>query len=82
MRLVANISHPRVKIAIMSYNDKWIIEIEGGQYKQTYKIGHDSVNGVEDVKKLITEELLDGTMERFGGMHKDFGDAFKKLNSE
>lgn len=81
MRLVANIPHPRVKISIMSYNDKWIIEIEGGQYRQTYKIGHDSVNGLEDVKKLITDQLLEGTFERFNGMHTDFAEAFKKLNS-
>ena len=79
MRLVANIPHPKVKISIMSYMDKWLIEIEGGQYKQTYKISHESVPSVEDVKKLITPELLEGTMSRFNGMHTDFGIAYNGL---
>lgn len=65
MRLVETIPHPHCRISIMSYNDKWIIEIEAAQYKQTYKIGHDSVNGLEDVRKLISTDLLAQTLERF-----------------
>jgi hypothetical protein len=65
----------------MSYNDKWIIEIEAAQYKQTYKIGHDSVSGLEDVRKLISTSLIGGTLERFRGMHGDFAQAFRQLQN-
>jgi hypothetical protein len=64
----------------MSYNDKWIIEIEAAQYKQTYKIGHDSVSGLDEVKKLISSQLLQGTLQRFSGMHADFAQAFAQLS--
>lgn len=80
MRLVANIPHPKVRIAILSYMDKWLIEIEGGAYKQTYKISHESVPGLEEVKMLITDELLQHTMSRFNEMHADFSNAFQRIN--
>lgn len=79
MRLVANIPHPRVRIAIMSYMDKWLIEVEGGAYKQTYKISHEHIPSVEDVKKLVTEELIENTISRFNGMHVDFGKSFEQI---
>jgi len=66
----------------MSYNDKWIIEIEAGQYKQTFKIGHDSVNGLEEVKQLVTRELMQGSLQRFSSMHADFAEAFKHLQQK
>jgi hypothetical protein len=77
MRLVANIPHPKLKISILSFMDKWIIEIEGGAYKQAFKISHDAIPSEEEVKKLLTEELLQGCMDRFNGMHTDFGRAFQ-----
>lgn len=56
--------------------------MEGGQYKQTYKVSQDSVSGLEDVKALCTEELVNGTLARFEGMHGDFGNAFKKVSNK
>lgn len=81
MRLVEVIPHAQCRISIMSYNDKWIIEIEAAQYKQTYKIGHDNVSGLEDVRKLITPGLIGGTLERFRSMHGDFAHSFQQLQN-
>lgn len=66
----------------MSYMDKWIIELEGGAYKQTYKISQEAVPGLDDVKSLITSELIEGTMDRFNAMHKDFGRSFELLKNK
>jgi len=79
LRIAGTIPHPQCKISILSWNEKWIIEIEGGSYKQTYKISHESVSGLEDVKKLVTEELLHRTIERFREMHSDFAKAFESI---
>lgn len=81
MRLVANIPHPKLKIAVMAYMDKWLIEIEGGAYKQIFKISQENTS-LDDVKKLITPALLNGCMERFNGMHIDFKNAYELLKSE
>ncbi len=68
-----------MKISIFSWNEKYIIEIEAGQYKQTYKISQDSVAGLDDVKALCSENLINQTMERFRAMHHDFSEAFQNI---
>ncbi len=80
MRIVAQVPHPKLKISIFQYNEKYIIEMEAGQYKQTYKISVDSVDGQEAVKALCTPELIDNTLQRFNGMHTDFATAFKTIS--
>jgi hypothetical protein len=78
MRIIATIPHPQLKISIFLYNEKYIIELEAGQYKQTFKISADSVDGLEGVKKLITHELLDNCLNRFAAMHADFKKSFEQ----
>jgi hypothetical protein len=68
-----------MRISIMQWNEKYIIEMEAGQYKQTYKISQDSVSGLEEVKALCSQDLMDNTMARFSNMHNDFSTAFKSL---
>lgn len=82
MRLADTIPHPHCRISILSWNEKWIIEIEAGQYKQSYKIAQDSVAGLDAVKKLVTPRLLSATLDRFRSMHEDFAQAFAGLNSQ
>ena len=68
-----------MRVSIMQWNEKYIIEMEAGQYKQTYKISVDSVSGLDEVKALCTPELLESTMTRFSGMNSDFSTSYKSL---
>lgn len=72
MRLIEQITHPACRIAIMSYNDKWIIEFEAGPYKQTYKVKHEDVTGLDEVKSYLTPSFIDTVLDRFRAMHGDF----------
>jgi hypothetical protein len=81
MRIVAQVPHPQMKISIFSWNEKYIIEMEAGQYKQTYKISHDSVSGVDAVKALCDDALVQGTLQRFSLMHADFHNAYQKISN-
>ena len=56
--------------------------MEAGQYKQTYKISQDSVNGLEGVKALCSEEMIEGTLQRFALMHADFAKAFQNISNQ
>lgn len=78
MRVVAEIPHPKYKIQIFSYNAKYMVKIELGQFEQTFKIAESDVNGLEDVKKMITDQLLKNSIDRFLTMRSDWGDAFKQ----
>jgi hypothetical protein len=78
MRVVADIPHPRYKIQIFSYNGKFMVKIELGQFEQVFKIAESDVNGIEDVKRMVTEELLRNSLDRFLTMRTDWEDAFKQ----
>lgn len=77
MRVVADIPHPRYKIQIFSYNAKYLVKIELGQFEQVFKINEADVLGLEDVKRMVTDELLKNSLERFLSMRTDWEQAFK-----
>lgn len=81
MRLVKDIPHQQYKIQIFQYNGKYILKIELGQFEQTFKIGDTDVFGLEDVEKMVTEELLINTLHRFVQMRSDWEQAFKHKNT-
>lgn len=81
MRLVTEIPHARYKIQIFHYNSKYIVKIELGQFEQSYKIGESDVSGLDDVIKMVNENLLKNCLERFVAMRSDWGESFKELNN-
>jgi hypothetical protein len=68
MRVVADIPHARYKIQIFSYNAKYLVKIELGQFEQVFKINEADVLGLEDVKRMVTDELLKNSLDRFLSM--------------
>lgn len=80
MRLVKDIPHEKYKIQIFQYNGKYIVKIELGQFEQTFKVGETDVFGIEDVERMITQELLINTLHRFLQMRSDWEKAFKLKN--
>lgn len=83
MRVVADIPHARYKIQIFSYNAKYLVKIELGQFEQVFKINEADVLGLEDVKRMVTDELLKNSLNRFLSMRTDWEQAFKlKDNNE
>ncbi len=78
MRVVADIPHPRYKIQVFLYNAKYMVKIELGQFEQVYKISEADVNGLEDVKRMVTEDLLKNALDRFLTMRTDWESAFKQ----
>jgi hypothetical protein len=83
MRVVADIPHARYKIQIFSYNAKFLVKIELGQFEQVFKINEADVLGLEDVKRMVTDELLKNSLDRFLSMRTDWEQAFKlKDNNE
>lgn len=80
MRVIEEIPHSRFKIQIFSYNGKYIVKIELGQFEQSYKIGELDVMGLDDVKNMITEDFLAGCVKRFVTMREDWEKSFKNKN--
>ncbi len=80
MRVVADIPHPKYKIQILNYNAKYLVKIELGQFEQTFKIGETDVMGLDEVKAMITDELLLNTLHRFIAMREDWEKSFAQKN--
>ena len=80
MRTIAEIPHHTFKISIFSYNSKYIVKIELSQYEQSFKINEADVIGLEEVKKMITDEFLENCMGRFLTMREDWTQSFSNLN--
>lgn len=81
MRTVTKIEHPKLDISIYLRENKYIVKIVLDQYEQIYRLRASDVTGMEDMEKLVSEEFLEKVWMRFVEMGKDFGDAFKKINS-
>jgi hypothetical protein len=81
MRVIEEIPHPKYKIQILNYNSKYILKIELDQFEQLFKIAELDVFGIEDIKKMITNELLENSLDRFLSMREDWLNAFNKKNN-
>lgn len=80
MRVITDIPHPKYKIQLFSYNAKYLLKIELAQFEQVFKIGETDVTGLEDLKAMITDELLENSLDRFISMRSDWENAFKNKN--
>lgn len=74
MRIVAQIPHPSFRISIYALNDKYMLEIEAGPMKQTFKFDQ-SIGGVEGIKAVLDETFLDQIHDTFNQMFLNFKGA-------
>ena len=79
MRVIEEIPHNQFKITIFSWNNKYIVKIEIGQFEQVYKISESDVMGIDDIKLMLNDAFLSKVMNRFVEMRSDFADSFKKI---
>lgn len=78
MRIIATIPHPDIRISVFHINDKYILEMEAGSMKQVFKFSTDEVSGVEEIQKMMNEDFLRKTMERFKEMFEEIKRVKKK----
>jgi hypothetical protein len=81
MRVIAELPHPDCKISIFSMNQKYIIKLEKGVFEQIYKISElDVPDGADGIFKILNEDFLKKSAERFNEMRADFNTAYKKYD--
>jgi hypothetical protein len=81
MRLVAEVPHPVMKISIFSWNEKYHLKFEVGQFEQTYKIGQLDVSGLDEVKAMANAEFCHRVLDRFVSMRADFAENWKNTQN-
>lgn len=78
MRVVADIPHPDLKITLLSWNGKYLIKLEKGDFEQTYKVSEMDISGDEGVKKLIDEDFVEAAKNRFSDMRDAFVSTMRR----
>ena len=68
MRIIDSIPHQSMNISIFQMNDKYQVKFEAGPMEQIFKFNVEEVRGVENLKKLITEDFIEKTRLRFNEM--------------
>lgn len=81
MRVIAEINHPDVKISIFYMNQKYIIKFEKYNLEQIYKLSELDyiIRDVEDVKKALSEEVIQKIIMQFKNMFHLQEDICKEL---
>lgn len=77
MRLITTLPHEHYKIGIYDAMDNFCLKIELGEYEQSFKISKKAVTDANDLKSMVTDELLSNCLHRFIAMRSDWETAFK-----
>jgi hypothetical protein len=78
MRVVADIPNQDMKITLLSWNGKYLIKLEKGDFEQTYKVSEMSVSGDEGVKSLIDDDFIEAALNRFSDMRDAFVSTLRR----
>ncbi len=82
MRIVKDIPHPRFKITVFSWNEKYIIKIEDGHLEQVYKLDTAQISDLNEIDNMLSTPFLLKVLERFGTMSQDFREAWNFRHSK
>lgn len=63
---------------VHTWNSKYILELEAGPFKQTFKIPEEAVAGPEAVKNIVTEEFVEECLVRFESMMNSLKEQMQK----
>jgi len=69
MRVVKEIPNPSCKITVFSWNMKYLIKLEQGDFEQTFKVSELDVLE-EELDEILSEDFVNQAIERFADMQK------------
>jgi hypothetical protein len=68
MRVVGEIPHPKLKITIFNWNNRYLIKLEAGFLEQTFKVSEFDITSEEDLKKVVDADFIKEAEARFDDM--------------
>lgn len=82
MRIVKDIPHPRFKITVFSWNEKYLIKIEDAHLEQVYKIDTMQISNLKEIDTMLSTEFLLKVRDRFVEMGRDFNYAWNHRHAK
>jgi hypothetical protein len=72
MRVVDQLPHPTFRIQLFHFGTNYLVEIEAGPMKQTYRYPNDRFPSPAAVWATVTPEFLESVHKSFNGMYQDW----------
>jgi hypothetical protein len=78
MRVIGEIEHPRLRISLFYWNDKYVLKMEKGNLEQVYKVSILDLPPTAEAENLaffskwISPDFLKNIEARFKEMEKEF----------
>ena len=72
MRIVDTLPHPDFRIVLYATETHFIVEIEAGPMRQSYRYSKERFGDVATVKATITPEWLESVRQHFNGMYVEW----------
>ena len=69
MRVVREIPHKACKITVFSWNQKYLIKLEAGDFEQTFKVSEFDVLE-EEIDEILSESFINEAVTRFADMQQ------------
>jgi hypothetical protein len=70
MRIIGEISHPRMKISVFKNDNRISIKFENAQYEQIFKM-RESISNVEEAQRFADETFVNAVEKHFEGMNQN-----------
>lgn len=77
MRTIAEIHHPKCRISVFLWNQKFLVKLEQEGLEQTFKINQFDVPDEAVLKEMINEEFIESAVKRFDEMRKELSKLIK-----
>jgi hypothetical protein len=69
MRIIGQIDHPRLKISVFKMDNRITVQFENEWYSQSYKFKQGLIQTLDEVKQILTPELVQTIEKHFQQMH-------------
>ena len=74
MRVVKEVPHPKVKITVFSWNQKYLIKLELGPLEQTFKVSEFDVLE-QELDEILSERFIGQALKRFDEMRQSLRES-------
>ncbi len=68
MRTIAELHHPKCRISVFLWNQKYLVKLEQDGLEQTFKLNQFDVMSEDKLKEMINEEFIGSALKRFDDM--------------
>lgn len=79
MRVIGNMVHEKCNITFFHWNNRYLIKLEAGPFEQTFKVQEYDLASEEDLKKIVDEDFIAQSMNRFDEMAQSLSAAMDKI---